>query len=111
LQTAKLQVEKPAMADFLKSAIGIFFFGVPHGGLRTTELQNMTRERAEDSKTKLLVDLEKDSETLRQLSEFLTSLCLDVQFVSCYEEAETPTPIKVSASTASLLSRAFAWSR
>jgi hypothetical protein len=56
----------------------------------------MTIERTEDSKTKLLLDIEKDSETLRQLAETLATLSLDIHFVSIYEEMMTPSAVKVS---------------
>lgn len=84
------------MGKFLSSVCAVFFFGVPHRGLRTAELRQMTGERSEDSKTRLLSDVEKDSETLRQLAETLATLSLDIHFVSIYEEMETPSAVKVS---------------
>jgi hypothetical protein len=86
------------MWRLLKSVCAIFFFAVPHKGLRTTELQQMTSERSEGSKTKLLSDLEKDSETLRQMAETLATLSLDIHFVSVYEEQQTSSVAKVSGS-------------
>ena len=86
------------MLKFLLSLAGIFFFAVPHRGLRTAEIRQMTRERSEESKTKLLADIEKDSETLRRLLETLAALCIDVQIVSVYEELQTPSVIKVRTS-------------
>jgi hypothetical protein len=56
----------------------------------------MTSERSETSKTKLLSDLEKDSETLRQMAETLATLSLDMHFVSVYEEQQTASVAKVS---------------
>jgi len=67
---------------------------VPQRGLRTEELQGMTLERSEESKTKLLTNLQEDSDTLRQSAEFLASLSLDVQMVSVYEEKGTSVPVK-----------------
>lgn len=55
----------------------------------------MTKKRSEESKTKLLADIEKDSETLRRLLETLATLCIDVQIVSVYEELQTRSVIKV----------------
>src|SRR4051794_26335299 len=86
------------MWKLLKSVCAVFFFGVPHKGLRITELQQMTSERSEESKTRLLSDLEKDSETLRQLAETLATLSLDIHFVSIYEEQQTASVAKVSGS-------------
>lgn len=56
----------------------------------------MTEERSEESKTKLLADIEKDSETLRRLLDVLAALSIDVQIVSIYEELQTPSVVKVS---------------
>lgn len=95
LQSAKIESEKPALRKLLSSVCAVFFFGVPHRGLRTTELRQMTIERSEDSKTKLLLDIEKDSETLRQLVETLATLSLDIHFVSIYEVIQTPSAVKV----------------
>ena len=86
------------MWKLLKSVCAIFFFAVPHKGLRTTELQQMTSERSEESKTRLLSDLEKDSETLRQMAETLATLSIDIRFVSIYEEQQTSSVAKVSGS-------------
>lgn len=86
------------MWKLLKSICAVFFFAVPHKGLRITELQQMTSERSEASKTKLLSDLEKDSETLRQMAETLATLSLDIHFVSVYEEQQTASVAKVSGS-------------
>ena len=56
----------------------------------------MTSERSEESMTRLLSDLEKDSESLRQMAETLATLSLDIHFVSVYEEQQTPSVTKVS---------------
>lgn len=95
LETAKFEQEKPDMLKLLRSVSGIFFFATPHRGLRTTEISQMTKERTEESKTKLLADIEKDSETLRRSLETLATLCIDIQIVSVYEELQTPSVIKV----------------
>ena len=97
LQSAKLEQERLEMWKLLKSVCAVFFFAVPHRGLRITELQQMTSERSEASKTRLLFDLEKDSETLRQMAETLASLSLDIRFVSVYEDQQTEILAKVSA--------------
>jgi hypothetical protein len=56
----------------------------------------MTEERSSESKTKLLTDIEKDSETLKRLLDLLAALSIDVQIVSIYEELQTPSVVKVS---------------
>jgi hypothetical protein len=96
LHSAKLEQEKTEMWTFLKSVRAVFFFAVPHKGLRIAELQQMVSERSEATKTKLLLDLEKDSEVLRQLGETLATLSLDINFVSIYEELQTRSVAKVS---------------
>lgn len=92
-----MKQESLEMQQLLRSLCAIFFFAVPHKGLRSTELQQMTRERSEESKTKLLLDLEKGSEPLRHVAETLASLSIDVRFVSVYEERHTDSLLKVSS--------------
>jgi hypothetical protein len=92
-----MEQERPELAKLLSSTCGIFFFAVPHRGLRTDEIRQMTKERSEESKTKLLADIEKDSETLKQLLDVLAALCIDIQIVSVYEELQTPSVIKVDS--------------
>jgi hypothetical protein len=84
------------MQRLLRSICGIFFFGVPHRGLRTAEIRQMTEGRSEQSKAKLLADVEKDSETLGRLLDVLAVLCMDIQIVSIYEELQTPSVAKVN---------------
>jgi hypothetical protein len=84
------------MWNLLKSVYAVFFFGVPHKGIKATEIQQMTSERSEESKTRLLSDLGRDSETLRQIAETLAALSLDIRFVSIYEEQQTASVVKVN---------------
>ena len=83
------------MQQLLKSICGIFFFGVPHRGLRTTEIRQMTDGRSEQSKALLLADVEKESETLSRLLDVLAALCMNIQIVSIYEQLQTPSVAKV----------------
>jgi hypothetical protein len=93
-----MEQERPELAKLLHSICGIFFFAVPHRGLRTAEIRQMAEERSEESKTKILADIEKDSETLRRLLDVLAALCIDIQIVSVYEELQTPSVMKVGPS-------------
>lgn len=74
----------------------LFFFGAPHRGMRTQELEAMVHDAGggEASKNRL-IGLREDSELLEHLREFLADSWGHFEVVSFYEIEDTHTVKKV----------------
>jgi hypothetical protein len=83
--------------SLLDSTKGIFFFGTPHQGLRTEELEEMAKDLISDSSetTDLLRKLRAGSEFLESQSEELVEILDGKKVVSFYELLGTQTVKKV----------------
>jgi hypothetical protein len=74
----------------------VFFFGAPHNGMRTTELEAMVKDMFSDLEsqaTKLLLQLREGSEFLESQRDELVDIWSGRKIISYYETVDTP-PVK-----------------
>jgi hypothetical protein len=90
----------PRHHDLRDCIRGIFFFGTPHHGLRTTELYDMVDEESDLAPKiqNLLAQLSEGSEFLENQKEYLSQVWKDFHGKVCtfYETEWTKTVKKVS---------------
>lgn len=89
---------KSVQKHILDATRGIFFFGTPHQGLQTEELEAMVEDmsgEAETSRSMLLKQLRENSEFLEAQRDNLTDIWDGRRIVSFYETVKTPTVKKV----------------
>lgn len=82
----------------LDATSAIFFFGTPHAGMRTDELEAMVEDMCSgvDSQSmRLLQQLRDGSEFLEAQRDGLVDIWKDRKIFSYYETVETPTVKKV----------------
>jgi hypothetical protein len=78
----------------------LFFFGAPHRGLRTDELEKMADDLGVgEASVARLVQLREGSELLEELREFLAENGSRFEVTSFYETQKSPTVHKVSTQT------------
>jgi hypothetical protein len=89
----------------LNSTRALFFFGVPHQGFRTSEIEARVKDMSRDGDSSAAVML---LEKLRQNSEFLISQRNDlvdiwdkINLYSFYEKVKTPTVVQVELNISS----------
>jgi hypothetical protein len=85
-------------SHILDATRAIFFFGVPHHGMRTTELEAMVQDMSPDLEsqpTKLLQQLREGSEFLESQRDELVNIWVGRRIISYYETVGTPTVKKV----------------
>jgi len=83
----------------LDSTSAIFFFGTPHQGLQTVELEAMVENmsaKSKSSRLKLLRQLRENSEFLEKQRDELSDIWNGRTVVSFYETVKTPTVKRVS---------------
>jgi hypothetical protein len=71
----------------------VFFFGAPHNGMRTTELEAMVKDMSSDLEsqaTKLLQQLREGSEFLESQRDELVDIWSGRKIISYYETVDTP---------------------
>lgn len=84
--------------DLLDATHAILFFGTPHRGLHTAELEAMLEDMSsslESNRAELIVQLREGSEFLENEADGLVDILSRFKVVSFYETAETPTVKKV----------------
>jgi hypothetical protein len=91
---------RPAHKPILDSTRAIFFFGTPHQGIRTTELEAMVEDLSggvETARKRLLMQLRENSEFLDTQRDELSdsSIWLGRKIVSFYEVERTRVVQKV----------------
>jgi hypothetical protein len=74
----------------------VFFFGAPHNGMRTTELEAMVKDMSSDLESesqasKLLHQLREGSEFLESQRDGLVDIWNGRKIISYYETVDTPT--------------------
>jgi hypothetical protein len=72
----------------------LIFFGAPHNGMRTTELEAMVKDMSSDlesQQTKLLLQLREGSESLESQRDELVDIWNGRKIISYYETVDTPT--------------------
>jgi hypothetical protein len=85
-------------SHILDATRAIFFFGAPHDGMRTTELEAMVEDMSSDLEsqpTKLLRQLREGSEFLESQRDELVDIWTGRKVISYYETVGTPTVKKV----------------
>jgi hypothetical protein len=89
--------EYETYGSLLDATIAIFFFGTPHHGLRTEELNQMVKDVIEDKKhmSKLLDNLSEGSEFLENQGNAFMRLLEKRRVINFYETRKTQTPKKV----------------
>jgi len=92
---ALIQAKTQALHNHILDATrAIFFFGAPHDGLRTTELEAMVQDMSSDSESqpmRLLLQLREGSEFLENQRDELVDIWSGRKIISYYETVGTPT--------------------
>jgi hypothetical protein len=89
---------RPAHRPLLDSTRAIFFFGTPHQGLRTAELETMVDDLSggkETSRLRLLMQLRENSEFLDTQRDALDDIWSGRKIISFYEVEKTRVVQKV----------------
>ncbi|KAF8534239.1 hypothetical protein BDD12DRAFT_757301, partial [Trichophaea hybrida] len=98
LQTLIQSKSRLVYKPILDSTRAIFFFGTPHQGLRTTELEAMVEDLSggvETSRLKLLMQLRENSEFLETQRDALADIWPGRKIISFYEVEKTRVVQKV----------------
>ena len=85
-------------SHILDATRAVFFFGAPHNGLRTAELEAMVQDMSsnpESQSIKLLQQLREGSEFLENQRDELVDIWNGRKIISYYETVRTPTVKKV----------------
>jgi len=85
-------------SHILDATRAVFFFGAPHNGMRTTELEAMIEDMSSDPEsqpTKLLHQLREGSEFLESQRDEIVDILKGIAIISYYETVDTPTVKKV----------------
>ncbi|KAL8738211.1 MAG: hypothetical protein Q9181_000982 [Wetmoreana brouardii] len=72
----------------LKCVYSIVFFGVPHRGMNTAALEEMT---AGEPTKDLIAELKEGSTLINELAEKFPKTVKDIEILTCYELRDTPT--------------------
>ncbi|KAF8536358.1 hypothetical protein BDD12DRAFT_290351 [Trichophaea hybrida] len=112
LQTLVESNRNPHHKSILDSTRGIFFFGTPHQGLRTDELEEMIDVDSGGQRCNLIMQLKEGSEFLENQKEDLIRIWegFKQKVVSFYETVKTPS-VKESRADLKEMVRWFKWSR
>ncbi|KAF8243912.1 hypothetical protein K440DRAFT_560344, partial [Wilcoxina mikolae CBS 423.85] len=82
----------------LEATCGFVFFGVPHHGLHTTELEAMVDDMSSGQQSaakNIIRQLGEHSEFLERQANYLVDILRNIEVVSFYETLKTPTVQKV----------------